>query len=114
VGYRRREPLLRSPAQCSPPQAQILPTTTVVLPEDGAKAVLFASELGEEAMTDTQPAQPAEQQPPGSSETKWAAPQSTSSELLVSWLLIVTFILVSLVGLIWVIVDAPPARVSAP
>jgi hypothetical protein len=58
-------------------------------------------------MTDTQPAQPAEQQPPGSSQPQWAAPQSTGSELLVSWLLIVTFILFWLVGLIWVIADAP-------
>jgi hypothetical protein len=58
-------------------------------------------------MTDTQPTQPAQQPPPGSSQPQWTAPKSTGSELLVSWLLIVTFILVSLVGLIWVIVDAP-------
>jgi hypothetical protein len=51
-------------------------------------------------MTEPQPTQPA-QQPP------WAAPKSTGSELFVSWLLIVAFILVPLVGLIWVIVDAP-------
>jgi hypothetical protein len=38
---------------------------------------------------------------------QWAAPQSTGSELFVSWLLIVTLILVPIVGLIWVIVDAP-------
>jgi hypothetical protein len=51
-------------------------------------------------MTDSQPTQPAQQ-------PQWAAPQSTGSELFASWLLIVTFILVSLVGVIWVIVDAP-------
>jgi hypothetical protein len=58
-------------------------------------------------MTDTQPTPPAPQPPPGSVQPQWAAPQSTGSELFVSWLLIVTFILVPLVGLIWVIVDAP-------
>jgi hypothetical protein len=57
-------------------------------------------------MTDSQPAQPAEQPPTGSSQPP-AAPTSTGSELFVSWLLIVTFILFTLVGLIWVIVEAP-------
>jgi hypothetical protein len=57
-------------------------------------------------MTDTQPTQPAQPPPPGSSQPP-AAPESTGSELFVSWLLIVTFVLFSLVGLIWVIVDAP-------
>jgi hypothetical protein len=57
-------------------------------------------------MTDTQPAQPAQQPPPGR-EPERAAPKSTGSQLFVSWLLIVTFILFSIVGLIWVIVDAP-------
>jgi hypothetical protein len=56
-------------------------------------------------MTDTQPTQPAHQPPPESSQP--TALKSTGSELIVSWLLIVTFILFSLVGLIWVIVDAP-------
>ena len=58
-------------------------------------------------MTDTQPAQPEQQPPPGPTEAQWAAPESTSKELWVSWLLIVTFIVFPLVGLIWVIVDAP-------
>jgi hypothetical protein len=58
-------------------------------------------------MTDTQPTQPEQQPPPGRAEAQWAAPESTGSELFVSWLLIVTFIVVPLVGLIWVIVDAP-------
>jgi hypothetical protein len=58
-------------------------------------------------MTDTQPTPPAQQPPLASSQPQWTAPKSTGSELLVSWLLIVTFILFSLVGLIWVIVDAP-------
>jgi hypothetical protein len=56
-------------------------------------------------MTETQPTQPAQQPPPETSQP--TAPKSTGSELFVSWLLIVTFILFSLVGLIWVIVDAP-------
>jgi hypothetical protein len=51
-------------------------------------------------VTEPQPAQHPEQPP-------WAAPKSTGSELLVSWLLIVLFILFPFVGLIWVIVDAP-------
>ena len=58
-------------------------------------------------MTDTQPTQPeqhAQQPPPESSQP---TPQSTGSDLGVSWLLIVTFILFTIVGLIWVIVDAP-------
>jgi hypothetical protein len=58
-------------------------------------------------MTDSQPTQPAQPQPPERPQPQWAAPKSTGSELFVSWLLIVTFILVSLVGLIWVIVVAP-------
>jgi hypothetical protein len=58
-------------------------------------------------MTDTQPTRPEQQPPPGPAEAQWAAPESTGSELFVSWLLIVTFIVVPLVGLIWVIVDAP-------
>jgi hypothetical protein len=58
-------------------------------------------------MTDTQPTQPSQRPPPGNSQPEWAPPKSTGSELFVSWLLIVTFILFSLVGLIWVIVDAP-------
>jgi hypothetical protein len=58
-------------------------------------------------MTDTQPTPPEQQPPSGSAQRQWAAPESTGSELLVSWLLIVTFILIPLVGLIWVIVDAP-------
>jgi hypothetical protein len=58
-------------------------------------------------MTGTQPAQPEEQPAPGPAEAQWAPPKSTGSELFVSWLLIVLFILFSLVGLIWVIVDAP-------
>jgi hypothetical protein len=56
--------------------------------------------MREEAMTEPQPTQPVQQPPLGPS-------KSTGSELFVSWLLIVTFILFSLVGLIWVIVDAP-------
>jgi len=58
-------------------------------------------------MTDSQPTQPEQQSPPGPAEAQWAPPESTSSELWVSWLVIVAFILFSLVGLIWVIVDAP-------
>jgi hypothetical protein len=44
-------------------------------------------------MTDTQPTQPEPQPPPGRPQPQWAAPKSTGSELFVSWLLIVTFIL---------------------
>jgi hypothetical protein len=58
-------------------------------------------------MTDTQPTPPEQEPPSGGAQPQWAAPESTGSELFVSWLLIVTFILVPLVGLIWVIVDAP-------
>jgi hypothetical protein len=57
-------------------------------------------------MANTQPSQP--QQPPsGAVEPLRTAPESTGSELWVSWLLIVLFILFTIVGLIWVIVDAP-------
>jgi hypothetical protein len=58
-------------------------------------------------MTDTQPTQPERQPPPGHAEAQWAPPESTSTELWVSWLLIIAFILFPIVGLIWVIVDAP-------
>src|SRR4030095_17138329 len=34
------------------------------------------------AMTDTQPTQPEQRPPPGPAEAQWAAPESTSSELL--------------------------------
>ena len=57
-------------------------------------------------MTDAQPTWP-EPPTPESVQQQSAAPESTGSELFISWLLIVTFILVPLVGLIWVIVDAP-------
>jgi hypothetical protein len=73
--------------------------------EDGANTVLIVRNRGRTAMTDTQPTQPSQQPPPESSQP--TAPTSTGSELFVSWLLIVTFILFPLVGLIWVIVDAP-------
>jgi hypothetical protein len=58
-------------------------------------------------MTDSRPTQQAPQQPSERPQPQRAAPQSTGSELVVSWLLIVAFILVSLVGLVWVIVEAP-------
>jgi hypothetical protein len=58
-------------------------------------------------MTDSQPTQHQQQPPPGPAEAQWAPPKSTSTELWVSWLLIVAFILFPIVGLIWVIVDAP-------
>jgi hypothetical protein len=58
-------------------------------------------------MTEPQPAQPEQQPPSGPAEAPWAPPKSSGSELVVSWLLIVLFILFWLVGLIWVIVDAP-------
>lgn len=55
-------------------------------------------------MTETQPTQ---SPPPASAQTLAVAPKSTASELWVSWLLIVLFVFFPLVGLIWVIVDAP-------
>jgi hypothetical protein len=55
-------------------------------------------------MTETQPTQPPH---PASAPTLSVAPKSTGSELWVSWLLIVLFVFFPLVGLIWVIVDAP-------
>jgi hypothetical protein len=61
--------------------------------------------LKEGAMANTQPTQPAQQSP--SETAQPTAPRSTASELWVSWLLIVLFILFTIVGLIWVIVDAP-------
>ena len=61
----------------------------------------------EEPMNDPQSAQPAQPPPPGPPQPQSAPPTSTGSELAVSWLLIVTFIVFSLVGLIWVIDDAP-------
>jgi hypothetical protein len=58
-------------------------------------------------MTDTPPTLPMPPPPPGGRPAQSTAPKSTGSELALSWLLIVTFILISLLGLIWVIVDAP-------
>ena len=58
-------------------------------------------------MTDSQPKQPEQQPPPGPAKAQWPLPETTSTELWVSWLLIVAFILFPIVGLIWVIVDAP-------
>ena len=57
-------------------------------------------------MADTQPTPSAQQPPPGGSQQQRTAAESTGSELFVSWLLIVIFILFPVVGLIWVIVDA--------
>src|SRR5262245_21176834 len=58
-------------------------------------------------MSEPQPTHSDQQPPSGPAEAQWAPPKSTGLELLLSWLLIVTFILFSLGGLIWVIVDAP-------
>lgn len=55
-------------------------------------------------MTEAQPTPPP---PPARAQPASVAPRSTGSELLVSWLLIVLFVFFPLVGLIWVIVDAP-------